>query len=91
MFAQPYPREFLCCICHAKKPHQQLHAAHCPGGFLVRLLHTVPFLPKAICKSDVSACVLDTSRDSPQGCRGILPGEGWAGSLLGGCARTLPP
>lgn len=41
MFAQPYPREFLCCICHAKKPHQQLLAAHCPEGFLVRLLHTV--------------------------------------------------
>lgn len=20
MFAQPYPREFLCCICHAKSP-----------------------------------------------------------------------
>lgn len=35
MFALPYPHEFLCCICHAKIPHQQLRAAHCLGSFLV--------------------------------------------------------
>lgn len=35
MFALPYPREFLCCICHAKIPHHQLRATHCLGGFPV--------------------------------------------------------
>lgn len=35
MFALPYPREFLGCICLAKNPRQQLHATHCLGAFPV--------------------------------------------------------
>lgn len=85
MFALPCPHEFLCCICHAKIPHQQLHATHCLRGFLIASLHATPFLSKA----DASA----HRRDWPPGGRASPPGRcvGEAGGHPAGGVRPNPP